>query len=63
MASNKKEKKQVSDLTIFEQEKKIKVSAKKALEIAKEQETEKLNQGYFYKPSLDGKTRILTKKN
>lgn len=61
--SNRRDKKQVPDLTIFEEQKKAKISARKTLEIAKAQETEKLNQGYSYIVSADGKTRVLTKIN
>ncbi len=61
MASNRKDKKLVPDLTIFEEEKKAKLSAKKVLEIAKEQEAEKMKQGHRYVASADGKTMWLTK--
>lgn len=63
MASNRKDKKLVPDITIFEEQKKAKLSAKKVLELAKKQEAEKLNQGYSYIVSTDGKTRVLTKIN
>jgi hypothetical protein len=61
MASNRKDKKLVPDLTIFEEQKKAKLSAKKVLEIAKEQEAEKIKQGHRYVASADGKTMWLTK--
>jgi len=54
--------KQTPDLTIFEIEKKAKLSAFKTLEIAKQQEADKLKNGYSYK-AIDGKTMILTKNN
>lgn len=60
--ARKKDKNKVPDLTIFDEQRKSKQSAKKTLEIAKAQETEKLNQGFVYKLSEDGKTRVLTKK-
>lgn len=47
--------------TIFEDQKIAKLSAKKVLELAKEQEQEKLKKGFGYTVSADGKTRILTK--
>jgi len=62
MASNRKDKKLVPDLTIFEEQKKAKLSAKKVLEIAKEQEAEKIKQGHRYVASADGKTMWLTNK-
>jgi hypothetical protein len=61
MASNRKDKKLVPDLTIFEEQKKAKISAKKTLEIAKKQETEKLNDNFAYVLLPDGKTRVLRK--
>jgi hypothetical protein len=61
MASNRKDKNLVPDLTIFEEQKKSKLSAKKVLELAKEQEANKLKNGYRYVPSADGKTMTLTK--
>jgi hypothetical protein len=51
----------VPELTIFEERKIQKVSAKEVLKIAKEQEKQKLKQGYHYVSSPDGKTFILTK--
>lgn len=61
--SNRKDKNQVPDLTIFEEQKKAKLSAKSVLELAKEQEAKKLKDGYRYIASADGKTMILTKTN
>jgi hypothetical protein len=61
MAINRKDKKVVSDLTIFEEQNKSKLSAKKVLKIAKEQEAEKIKQGHRYVASADGKTMWLTK--
>ena len=61
MASNRKDKKLVPDITIFEEQKREKKSAKKVLEIAKEQEAEKIKQGHRYIASADKKTMILTK--
>ncbi|MFO0089992.1 MAG: hypothetical protein ACK518_04250 [bacterium] len=51
----------VPDLTIFEERKVQKLSAKEVLKTAKEQEQIKLKQGYHYVASSDGKTFILTK--
>ena len=39
MASNRKDKKLVPDMTIFEEKKKAKISARKTLEIAKKQDS------------------------
>lgn len=61
MASNRKDKKLVPDLTIFEEQKKAKLSAKKVLELAKQQEAEKIKDGHRYVASADGKTMWLTK--
>lgn len=62
MESNRKDKKLVPDITIFEEQKKAKLSAKSVLEIAKKQEAEKLKNGYHYVSSgTDGKTKVLTK--
>lgn len=58
-----KKRKDVPDLTIFQEEKKAKITAKKTLEIAKTQETEKLNDGFAYFLLADGKTRVLRKTN
>lgn len=58
-----KSKKDVPDLTIFEEEKKSKTNAKKVLELAKQQEAEKLKQGFKYITTTDGKTSYLTKIN
>ena len=60
--ARKKDKNKVPDLTIFDEQRKSKQSAKKTLEIAKAQETEKLNQGFVYKLKKKKKTRVLTKK-
>lgn len=56
-----KKRKDVPELTIFEERKVHKISAKEVLKIAKEQEAKKLKQGHHYIPSADGKTFILTK--
>lgn len=56
-----KKRKDVPELTIFEERKVHKISAKEVLKIAKEQEEKKLKDGYHYIPSADGKTHILTK--
>ena len=61
MATNRKDKKLIPDVTIFEEQKRAKLSAKKVLEIAKEQEAEKLKKGYKYIASEDKKTMTLTK--
>jgi hypothetical protein len=61
MASNRKDKKLVPDLTIFDEQKKAKLSAKKVLEIAKQQDAEKIKDGHRYVSSADGKTMWLTK--
>lgn len=61
MASNRKDKKLVPDLTIFEEQKKAKLSAKSVLELAKQQEAEKIKNGHRYVASPDGKTMWLTK--
>lgn len=61
MASNRKDKKLKPDLTIFEEQKKAKLSAKAVLEMAKEQEAKKIKQGHRYIASADGKTMTLTK--
>lgn len=59
--SNRKDKKLVPDLTIFEEQKKAKLSAKSVLEEAKKQEAKKIEEGYRYVASADGKTMTLTK--
>jgi hypothetical protein len=56
-----KKRKDVPDLTIFEEQKKAKVSAKNLLKTVKEAEEEKLKNGYKYVASADGKTMKLTK--
>ena len=56
-----KNKKDVPDLTIFEERKAHKVSAREVLAEAKKQEAIKLKQGWRYIASADGKTMILTK--
>ena len=62
MASDRnKKKKDVPDLTIFEERKAQKLSAKEVLKTAKDQEALKLKEGYRYLASPDGKTMILTK--
>lgn len=48
------------DLTIFEEQKKSKLSAVKTLELAKKQEIEKLKSGYAYH-IIDSKTMVLRK--
>ena len=57
-----KKKTDVPELTIFEEQKRAKVSAKEVLKLAKEIEAEKLKQGWRYVSSPDGKTKTLTKK-
>lgn len=54
-------KKDVPELTIFEEKKKAKVSAKKALELAKEQEAEKLKTHHWV--FFDGGKRMVLKPN
>lgn len=62
MAKDKnKTRKDVPELTIFEERKVHKVSAKEVLKIAKEQEKIKIKQGYRYISSADGKTHKLIK--
>lgn len=61
MASNRKDKKLVPDITIFEEQKIAKLSAKKVLEIVKQQEAEKIKNGHRYVASADKKTMTLTK--
>ena len=62
MASDRnKKKKDVPDLTIFEERKAQKVSAKEVLQTAKGQEALRLKQGWRYIAPADGKTMILTK--
>lgn len=56
-----KNRKDVPDMTIFEERKHHKISAKEVLKIAKEQEAKKLKAGYHYESSADGKTHLLTK--
>jgi len=56
-------KKKLPGLTIFQEEKEAKISAKKSLEIEKKQETKKINDGFSYFLLEDGKTRVLRKKN
>jgi hypothetical protein len=51
----------IPELSIFEERKQHKVSAKEVLEIAKKQEEKKLKEGYHYVATQDGKTFILTK--
>ena len=58
-----KRRKDVPELSIFQEEKKAKITAKKTLEIAKQQETKKLNDGFAYFLLADGKTRVLRKTN
>ena len=55
-----KKRKDKPEMTIFEEQKRAKVSAKELLEIAKKQEDKKLKQGYHYIVSADGKTMTLT---
>jgi len=57
-----KGRKDVPDLTIFEEQKKSKVTAKEMLALAKKQEAEKLKNGFHYVTSPDGKTSVLTKR-
>ncbi len=59
---NKKKRKDVPELTIFEERKVHKVTAKEVLRIAKEQEKIKIKQGYHYVSSADGKTHKLIKR-
>jgi len=54
--------KQKPELTIFEEQKKAKISAKKCLELAKNQESEKLKSGFAYQ-AIDSKTMVLRKTN
>ena len=54
--------KDVPDLTIFEERKLHRKTAKEVLAKAKEEEALKLKQGYHYVASADGKTKTLTKK-
>lgn len=61
--SNKCDKKQIPDVTIFEEQKLAKLSAKKVLEKAKAQEAEKIKNGHRYVSIADGKTMWLTKIN
>jgi len=56
-----KKRKDVPEETIFENQKRAKLSAQKVLEIAKEQEAEKIKNGHRYISSIDGKTKTLTK--
>ena len=57
-----KKRKDVPELTIFEEQKRAKMNAKDLLKIAKKAEEEKIKQGYRYVSSADGKTMWLTKK-
>lgn len=59
--SNKSKKQDPAGDTIFEEEKQIKKSATKVLELAKKQEAEKLKSGFRYESSPDGKTKTLRK--
>jgi len=61
MAQRKDKRKDPNKESIFAEEKKTKVSAKAVLEKAKQQENEKLNSGFAYFASADGKTRVLRK--
>jgi hypothetical protein len=61
MASNRKDKKLIPGDSIFEEQKKIKISANVILEIAKSQEAKKIKKGWKYISSQDGKTMTLTK--
>jgi len=54
-----KKRKDVQELTIFEERKLAKKTAKEILEIAKEQEAEKIKKGHRYVMSEDGKTMTL----
>lgn len=56
-----KKRNDVPELTIFEERKVQKLSAKEVLKTAKEQEKIKLKEGYHYVALDDGKTFILTK--
>lgn len=47
--------------TIFEAEKRVKISAAQVLKLAKKQEKEKLSKGYKYQ-KIDASTYILRKK-
>lgn len=61
MKERNKKRKDVPELTIFEERKTHRLSAKEVLKIAKEQEKLKLKKGYRYITSADGKTKTLTK--
>lgn len=56
-----KTKKDVPELTIFEERKLSRASATEVLKIAQKQEQKKIKEGYRYVSSSDGKTMTLTK--
>ena len=56
-----KKRKDVPELTIFEERKAQKISAHEVLKIAKEQEAKKLKNGFHYEMQPDGKTHLLIK--
>jgi len=49
-----------SHVSLFEEQKRVKKSAKNSLIIAKEQEKQKLNDGFAYQ-QIDSKTMVLKK--
>lgn len=57
----KETKSQLEKSNLFDEVKKEKLSAIKALKKAKELEAEKIKNGYKYVSSADGKTQTLTK--
>ena len=59
--SRKKEKKNAETMTIFEEQKKSKLTAKKVLENVQKAEKQKLKEGYSFILLSDGKTRVLRK--
>lgn len=62
MESKSNDKQMPNSTTIFEEQKLSKQKANSVLKKAKEIEKDKLNNGYRYVPSADGKTFTLTKK-
>lgn len=57
----KETKHQLEKCNLFDETKREKISAIKALEKGKKLEAEKIKQGYRYVSSPDGKTQTLTK--
>lgn len=57
----KETKKELEKSNIFDEVKKEKINALKALKLAKELEAKKIKQGYVYVSSSDGKTSKLIK--